>query len=48
MVDFDQGATAKDEVQMAVEHAFREHGIELGLPQRHARVVGEPKKPAQT
>ena len=40
--------TAKDEVQMAIERAFREHGVEFALPQRQVRVVSEPEKPAQT
>lgn len=48
VVDFGQGLTTKDEVQMAIEHAFREHGIEFALPQRQVRVVGESEKPAQT
>ncbi|MBW2277743.1 MAG: mechanosensitive ion channel family protein, partial [Deltaproteobacteria bacterium] len=48
VVDFGQGLTTKDEVQMAIERAFREHGIEFALPQRQVRLVSESEKPAQT
>jgi potassium efflux system protein len=48
VVDFGQGLTTKDEVQMAIDRAFREHGIEFALPQRQVHVVSESEKPAQT
>ena len=33
VVDFGNGIKAKDDVQMAIDHAFREDGIEFALPQ---------------
>jgi potassium efflux system protein len=33
VVDFGNGIKAKDDVQMAIDHAFRDHGIEFAIPQ---------------
>jgi potassium efflux system protein len=41
VVDFGLGLTTKDEVQMAIERAFRDRGIEFALPQRQIRLVTE-------
>ena len=38
VVDFGSGVKAKDEVQTAIDHAFREHGIEFALPQLRLRL----------
>jgi potassium efflux system protein len=39
VVDFGLGLTTKDEVQMAIERAFRDRGIEFALPRREIRLV---------
>jgi potassium efflux system protein len=41
VVDFGQGLTTKHEVQMSIDRAFREHGIEFALPKREVRVISE-------
>jgi potassium efflux system protein len=41
VVDFGQGLTTKDQVQMAIDQAFREHGIEFALPKSEVRFVSE-------
>jgi potassium efflux system protein len=41
VVDFGHGLTTKDEVQMAIDRAFREHGIEFALPRSEVRFVSE-------
>jgi potassium efflux system protein len=38
VVDFGQGLATKDEVQMAIDRAFREQGIQLALPQLSVRL----------
>lgn len=39
VVDFGQGLTTKDQVQMAIESAFREKGIEFALPKSEVRLI---------
>ena len=41
VVDFGKGLTVKDEVQMAIDKAFSEHGIEFALPQLRIRLPEE-------
>jgi potassium efflux system protein len=38
VVDFGKGLVIKDEVQMAIDKAFREQGIEFALPQLNIRL----------
>ncbi len=45
VVDFGQGLTTKDQVQMAIEGAFREHGIEFALPKSEVRFISESGEP---
>jgi potassium efflux system protein len=46
VVDFGQGLTTKDQVQMVIEHEFQEHGIEFALPKREIRLVSETSRNA--
>jgi potassium efflux system protein len=39
VVDFGQGLTTKDQVQMSIESAFREKGIEFALPKSEVRLI---------
>jgi len=41
VVDFGQGLVTKDAVQMVIEGAFREHGIEFALPKSEVRFISE-------
>jgi potassium efflux system protein len=41
VVDFGQGLATKDAVQMAIEGAFREQGIEFALPKSEVRFISE-------
>ncbi len=41
VVDFGQGLAAKDAVQMTIDHAFKEQGIEFALPKSEVRFVSE-------
>ena len=41
VVDFGKGLQVRDEVQMAIDKAFREEGIEFALPQRTIHVVSQ-------
>jgi potassium efflux system protein len=43
VVDFGQGLATKDQVQMAIDRAFREHGIEFALPKSEVRFISEGK-----
>jgi len=46
VVDFGNGIKAKDDVQMAIDRAFRENGIEFALPQLRLRLPdGDPGIP---
>ena len=47
VVDFGQGLATKDQVQMAVEHEFQEHGIEFALPKSEVRLVSDTAKRPQ-
>ncbi len=38
VVDFGNGLTAKDEVQMTIDRDFKENGIEFALPQIKVRL----------
>jgi potassium efflux system protein len=38
VVDFGNGIQAKDDVQMAIDHAFKDHHIEFALPQLRLRL----------
>jgi len=48
VVDFGQGLTTKDQVQMAIERAFREQGIEFALPKSEVRFISEGGGPVTT
>jgi len=48
VVDFGQGLATKDAVQMAIEGAFREHGIEFALPKSEVRFITEGGGPDPT
>jgi potassium efflux system protein len=39
VVDFGEGLTTKDQVQMSIDKAFREKGIEFALPKREITLV---------
>ena len=39
VVDFGQGLTTKDQVQMSIDYAFREKGIEFALPKSEVRLI---------
>ena len=39
VVDFGQGLATKDQVQMSIDHAFREKGIEFALPKSEVRLI---------
>ncbi len=39
VVDFGQGLTTQDQVQMSIEAAFREKGIEFALPKSEVRLI---------
>jgi potassium efflux system protein len=41
VVDFGQGLKTKDEVQVAIDKAFRENGIQFALPKSEVRFVSE-------
>jgi potassium efflux system protein len=41
VVDFGQGLVTKDQVQMAIDRAFREQGIEFALPKSEVRFISE-------
>jgi potassium efflux system protein len=41
VVDFGQGLATKDEVQMAIDRAFRENDIEFALPKSEVRFISE-------
>jgi potassium efflux system protein len=41
VVDFGQGLTTKDQVQMAIDRSFREHGIDFALPKSEVRFISE-------
>lgn len=43
IVDFGQGLTTKDEVQMSIERVFREHGINFALPKSEMRLISDAK-----
>jgi len=45
VVDFGKGLTVKDEVQMAIDKAFREQGIEFALPQLNIRLPESGSSP---
>jgi len=45
VVDFGQGLTTKDQVQMAIEGAFREKGIEFALPRSEVRLISDGSEP---
>ncbi len=45
VVDFGKGLKTKDEVQMAIEAAFRERGIEFALPRTEVRLVSGEETP---
>ena len=38
VVDFGNGIKAKDDVQMAIDQAFRENGIDFAMPQLRLRL----------
>jgi small-conductance mechanosensitive channel len=39
VVDFGQGLSTRDQVQMSIDHAFRQKGIEFALPKREITMV---------
>jgi potassium efflux system protein len=41
VVDFGQGLATKDQVQMAIDQAFREQGIEFALPKSEVRFISD-------
>ena len=41
VVDFGQGLTTKDAVQMTIERAFREHAIEFALPKSEVHFIAD-------
>ena len=41
VVEFGQGLTTKDQVQMAIDRAFRDHDIEFALPKSEVRFVSD-------
>jgi potassium efflux system protein len=41
VVDFGQGLSTKDQVQMEIDRAFRKHGIEFALPKSEVRFIAE-------
>ena len=41
VVDFGQGLATKDEVQMSIDHAFRDKGIEFALPKSEVRLISD-------
>ena len=43
-VDFGQGLTAKDELQVAIDQAFRDEGVEFALPKLTIQVPETPKE----
>jgi potassium efflux system protein len=43
VVDFGQGLVTKDQVQMAIDQAFRKHDIEFALPKSEVRFISEGK-----
>lgn len=43
VVDFGQGLETKDQVQMAIDRAFREGGIEFALPKSEIRLISESR-----
>jgi potassium efflux system protein len=45
VVDFGQGLTTKDQVQMAIDRAFREQGIEFALPKSEVRFISGGEAP---
>ena len=45
VVDFGQGLTTKDQVQMAIDRAFREQGIEFALPKSEVRFISDGEAP---
>jgi potassium efflux system protein len=48
VVDFGQGLTTKDQVQMVIEHEFQKHGIEFALPKSEVRLVSEEARRPQS
>ena len=47
VVDFGQGLSTKDEVQMKIQGIFKEHGIEFALPTSEVRWVSNPETAAE-
>jgi potassium efflux system protein len=45
VVDFGQGLATKDEVQMAIDQAFRKEGIEFALPKSEVRFISDAGAP---
>jgi potassium efflux system protein len=43
VVDFGQGLATKDEVQMAIDRAFREGGVEFALPKSEIHLISESR-----
>ena len=43
VVDFGLGLKTKDEVQMAIDRAFREQGIDFALPKSEVRVISDTR-----
>jgi small-conductance mechanosensitive channel len=41
VLDFGQGLANKDQVQMAIDRAFREQDIEFALPKSEVRFISE-------
>jgi potassium efflux system protein len=41
VVDFGQGLSTKDQVQMTIDRAFREQGIEFALPKSEVRFISD-------
>ncbi|MDH3816285.1 MAG: mechanosensitive ion channel, partial [Acidobacteriota bacterium] len=48
VVDFGLGLATKDQVQMAINQAFREQGIEFALPKSEVRFISEGVGPVTT
>ena len=44
VVDFGQGLATKDQVQMTIDRAFKEHGIEFALPKSEVRLISDSQK----
>jgi potassium efflux system protein len=45
VVDFGQGLATKDQVQMAIDQAFRKEGIEFALPKSEVRFISDAGAP---